>query len=78
MKNPIDDVADAVKKTVDDARDGLNEARHRGEADLEREHRESEGDSMTAGDKAGSLAKEVKERMLSEVDGAKRKLRDAT
>ena len=44
MKEGIDRVADAVKHGVDDVRDTVNEARHRGEAEAERAKRETAGD----------------------------------
>jgi hypothetical protein len=78
MKDGIDRVADAVKHGVDDVRDTVNEARHRGEAEAERAKRETAGDALTPGEKVGSALNEGKERTLAEIDKAKRDLRDKT
>jgi hypothetical protein len=78
VKDGIDRVADAIKHGVDDVRDTVNEGRHRGEAEAERAKRETAGDVMTPGEKAGSALKEGKDRILAEVDKTKRDLRNQT
>lgn len=77
-KHPIDQAADAVKKTVDNVRDTVNEGRHRGEADAERASRETLGDGMTTSEKIGSAVNEAKHRTQAEIDAAKRDVRDKT
>lgn len=77
-KGPLDKAADAVKKTVDDVRDTAHEAGHRSNADAERAKRETLGDAMTPGEKAGSAVNEAKERVAAEYDKGKRDLRDKT
>jgi len=72
----------SLKREVDkmgkDVKDGVDEARHRGAAEAEREDREVAGDVMTPGERVASHVNEAKHEVLAEVDKAKRKLRDAT
>jgi hypothetical protein len=75
VKSGVDKLADAVKHGVDDVRDTANEARHRSEADLEREKRAAAGDAMTPGEKAASALEEGKDRTLAGIDKAKRDVR---
>lgn len=77
-KEPIDRAADAIKRTVDDARDRVHESAHRGEAETERVRRDVAGDAMNPGEKAGSVANEAKNRAQAEIDKMKRELRDRT
>lgn len=67
-----------IKKTVKDVRDAVKEGVHRGSADAEHATRTEFGDVMTPGEKAGSMAREVKEESKAEIDRAKRNIRDAT
>ncbi|MBV9233200.1 MAG: hypothetical protein JO030_04095 [Candidatus Eremiobacteraeota bacterium] len=75
-KDPLDKTADAVKKVADNVRDSVHEAGHRSNAEGERVKRETLGDSMTPGEKAGSAVNEAKERVQAEFDKGKRDLRD--
>ncbi|MBD5655500.1 MAG: hypothetical protein IAI50_10045 [Candidatus Eremiobacteraeota bacterium] len=68
---------DELKKTVDNIGDAINEVGHRSSADAERGTREVAGDEMTTGEKVGSYANEGKERVLADVDRAKRDVRNA-
>jgi len=68
---------DELKKTIDDVGDAVDELGHRSAADGERAKREVAGDVMTPGEKVGSLANEGKERVLADVDRAKRDIRNA-
>ena len=77
-KDPIDRAADAIKGTVDDARDRVHENKHRSEAEPERLRRDVAGDVMKPGEKAGSMANEAKNRAQAEIDAMKRELRDRT
>jgi hypothetical protein len=63
---------DGIKKTLDNAGDALHEAGHRTSAEAERLKRKLAGDEMTPGEKVGSTVTEGKERVLAEVDKAKR------
>lgn len=67
---------DELKKTIDNVSDAVNEAKHRGNAEVERAKRAAEGDTMTATEKAGSFLKEGKEKVLEGVDRAKRDVRE--
>ncbi|HEV3154265.1 MAG TPA: hypothetical protein VGZ02_10715 [Candidatus Baltobacteraceae bacterium] len=71
-------MANEIKKTVDDVRDAVKEGIHRGNAAAERDTRESAGDLMTPGEKAGSVARETEENVKAGIDKAKRNIRDAT
>ena len=75
-KDSIDRAADAIKGTVEDARDRAHETKHRSAAEIERERRDIAGDELTPGEKAGSVANEAKHRAQAEVDAMKRELRD--
>jgi len=77
-KDPLDKAANTVKKVVDDARDSIHEAAHRSNAEGERATRETLGDAMTPGEKAGSALREAKERVAAEFDKGKREVRDKT
>lgn len=75
-KDSIDRAADAIKGTIDDARDRVHENAHRSEAEAERMRRKAAGDAMKPSDKAGSAANEAKNRAQAEIDAMKRELRD--
>jgi F0F1-type ATP synthase membrane subunit b/b' len=68
-----------VKKQIDDtvanAKDGLDEARHRTAAAAEKTKRDVAGDAMTTSEKAGSVLKQAKESTQAEIDHAKRAVR---
>ncbi len=73
-----DSITDEVKKGVQDVRDSAGAAMHHSAAEAERERRETEGDTMTPGEKMASGADEAKERIKEGVDNAKRSVRDNT
>jgi hypothetical protein len=75
-KDAVTKAADAIKHTVDDAKDAVHEAKHRAAADTEKMRRDALGNEMTPGEKIGSAANEIKERTQAKADEAKRKLRD--
>lgn len=75
-KEPLDKVADAIKKTADDIRDALHEAGHRSAAEGERAKRDVLGDEMTPGEKTGSALNEAKHRVQAEIDAGKQRIRD--
>ncbi|MDQ2871799.1 MAG: hypothetical protein M3R35_01575, partial [Candidatus Eremiobacteraeota bacterium] len=66
-------VGDAAKNVRDTAREDT----HKSEAQGERDRRADSGDSMTTGEKAGSVGNEVKNEVQAGVDGAKRDARNA-
>lgn len=69
---------DDIKKTVDDVKDGANEALHRSAAEAEKQRREVDGNNMTSGEKLESMANEAKHRTQAEIDAGKRTIRDNT
>ena len=71
-------MANEVKKTVRNVTDAVKEGVHRGKADAERDDRETFGDLMTPGEKAGSVGREAAEDVKANVDRAKRKVRVST
>ncbi len=71
-------IKDELKKTIDNVADTFSEAGHRTKADAERADREVAGDTMTPGEKLGSVANEGKETVLADVDRAKRDFRNDT
>ncbi len=77
-KDPLDNAAKAIKKTVDDVADTIHEGQHRSAADAESARRRLLGDEMKPGEKAGSLVNEAKHRTQAEIDAAKRKVRENT
>jgi hypothetical protein len=68
---------DEVKKVIDNVKDSLSESAHKTEADGERAKRDLAGDSMTPGEKAGSLLNEAKNNVQGDADAAKRDIRNA-
>ncbi len=77
-KDTIDKVSDAVKGTVDDIKDSVRESQHRATAEMEKSKRETLGDQMTPGEKAGSALNEAKNRVQADYDKTKRDVRDKT
>lgn len=71
-------MANEFEKTVKDVGDAIKEGVHRGTADAEHRTRTEQGDVMTPGEKAGSMAREVSEKTKAEIDKTKRNVRDAT
>jgi hypothetical protein len=67
---------DELKKTIDNVSDAISEAGHRGNAASERAEREVAGDTMTPGERVGSVLNEGKENVLAEADRAKRGVRE--
>ncbi|HEY5426570.1 MAG TPA: hypothetical protein VIJ77_08485 [Candidatus Tumulicola sp.] len=71
-------IKDAIEKTVENAKDALNEGGHRSAAEGERAKRELVGDEMTPGERVKSVANEAKENVQAEYDATKRNVRDKT
>lgn len=71
-------MADQVKKTIDDVKDAVHEAKHRTDADIEKAKRDIAGDEMTTGERVKSVVHEDVERTKADVDKAKRDIRDKT
>ena len=69
---------DEIKKTISNVGDAIKEAGHRTNAEAEHADRDVAGDTMTPGEKLGSLATEGKERVLADVDATKRDVRNNT
>jgi hypothetical protein len=77
-KDPLDKVADAVKKTTDNVRDAVHEAAHRSSAEGEHVKRDALGNEMTPGEKAASALNEATHRVEAEIDAAKQRVRNKT
>ncbi len=69
-------IADDLKKTIDNVADSFSEAGHKTNADAEHTTRDLAGDTMTPGEKMGSMANEGKESVLADVDRAKQDFRN--
>ena len=67
---------DEFDKSVHDAKDAINETKHRGEAEAEKSKREVADDSMTATEKVGSVLNEAKNNVEAGADHLKRDVRD--
>ncbi len=78
MKDTMNKMADAIKDTVDNVRDGSNEAGHRTQANAEQQKRNLAGDEMTTGQKAGSLLNQGKNEVQADYDKTKRDVRNDT
>ena len=68
------DKADTIKH---DAKDAVDEARHRAQAAGERVNRDLRGDDMPLGDRVASHVKEAGHNLKADVDAAKRDVRHA-
>ena len=67
-----------LKRFGDNVKDTVDEGRHRASAEAEREEREEDGDLLTPGERARSVAEETKHEVLADVDKAKRSVRNIT
>jgi hypothetical protein len=65
------DIKDQLKNTVGMVKDSVSEAAHKSEAEAERASRELAGDTLTPGEKVGSVANEAKNRVQAGIDHAK-------
>jgi vacuolar-type H+-ATPase subunit H len=66
---------DRVKASLENVKDAVSEKLHRGAAEAERTHREIAGDDLTAGERVGSIANEVKNDAQAEIDALKQRAR---
>jgi hypothetical protein len=71
-------IKDSIEKGFKDVKDTLTESGHRSAAEGEHVKRDVLGDEMTAGEKAKSVANEVKEDVLADYDATKRDIRKHT
>ncbi len=71
-------ISGQIERGVKDVRDGAHEVMHRSTAEAEHTRRETEGDTMTPGEKVASGVNEAKNRVEAEGDKAKRNVRDNT
>jgi hypothetical protein len=76
LKDAFDKAADAVEHGAEDVKDWASEAGHRGAAEGEQAKRDVAGDTLTPGERAGSVLNQGKEELLAGVDHAKRDVRD--
>ena len=68
---------DEFKKVVDNVKDAVSEAGHRSEAEGEQAKRDVAGDTMTTGEKAGSMLNQAKNNVQAEADSTKRDIRNS-
>jgi len=71
-------VKDELEKAVHNVKDAISEGMHRGAADAEQTKRDVDGDDMTLGDKARSVANQAKNTVQADIDSAKRTARENT
>jgi hypothetical protein len=68
-------IKDDLKNTVGAIKDSFREATHKSTAESEHERRDLAGDTMTPGEKLGSMANEDKNNLQAGVDHAKAEAR---
>jgi len=68
---------DEFKNVVDNVKDAVSEAGHRSEAEGEQTKRDVAGDTMTTGEKAGSMLNQAKNNVQAEADSTKRDIRNS-
>ena len=71
-------LTDGIKKAVDNVGDAFKEAGHKANAGAEQADRDVAGDTMTPGEKLGSVVTEGKENFLAGVDKTKQDVRSNT
>lgn len=69
---------DAIKRTVDNVKDTVDETQHRSSAEAERERRDVAGDAMPADKKVGSVVNEKIHETQAGIDRVKRDVRNNT
>jgi len=72
----MSDIVESIKKVVHNVGDAISEVTHKGHAEAEHAARDAAGNAMTPGEKVGSMATEVKENVLADVDHTKRDVRN--
>ncbi len=76
IKEQLEEAKKTAVKGLENAKDALNEATHRTNADAERTQREAAGNVMTPGEKIASAANELKNRAQADLDATKREIRN--
>jgi hypothetical protein len=64
-------------KVVDNVRDAVSEAGHRGAAEGEQAKRDIAGDQMTVGENVASIANQAKHSVAAEIDATKQDIRNS-
>ncbi len=67
---------DEINKVVDNVKDAASEAGHRSAAEGEQAKRDVAGDTMSPGEKAGSVLNQAKNTVQANVDATKRDVRN--
>ncbi|MDQ6825751.1 MAG: hypothetical protein M3Z14_00945 [Candidatus Eremiobacteraeota bacterium] len=70
-------IKDEFNKVVDNTKDTVKEGMHRSTADAEQERRRIDGDNMSFGDKAKSVANEGKHDLQADYDKTKKDVRNS-
>jgi hypothetical protein len=65
------DIKDSLKNMVGAVKDSISEAGHKSTAEAEAARRDVAGDTMTPGEKLGSMANEAKNNVQAEIDHSK-------
>jgi F0F1-type ATP synthase membrane subunit b/b' len=65
------DITNDLKNMVGTIKDTVNEAVHKSSAEAEHARRDAAGDTMTTGEKAGSIVNEATNNVQAQVDHAK-------
>jgi len=78
LKDQFDKVIDKTKETLDNVKDAVSEASHRGAAKAEETKRDVEGDQMSVTEKAGSMLNQAKNTVQANLDEAKQDTRKNT
>ncbi len=71
-------MTDKISKAIDDVADTVKEGVHRTAAEGERAKRDVAGDTMTPGERAGSVINEAGDELKAGVERARRNVRDST
>lgn len=75
LKDQFKKAGDNIKNVAEDVKDKVNEAGHRSTAEAEQARRDAAGDTMSPGEKAGSLLNQTKNSVQAEMDRAKQDAR---
>jgi hypothetical protein len=67
---------DKLVQTFEDAKDSVNEALHRSEANAEQAKRDVAGEEMTPAEHASSMMNQAKNNVQADIDKTKRDLRN--
>jgi hypothetical protein len=73
--NVVSTVSNAAETAIANVKDAASEAAHRTSAQAEQTKRDVAGDTLTPGEHVESVATQIKEETLAQVDAAKQSIR---